>query len=406
MLFVAAWISKAITFHRVILPRSYSRTVEDDFVICSMKKIQLLSLLFVSVTTNQLGASDLSRMQNDRSIDLTLFSDSIHHWDIYSTIREYDRIEPNDIDGIAKQFLKFQNPDGGWPKNIDWLGVLEPEALKKEMPNHHWESSFDNRNTYPQIRYLSEAYILTDDERYREAAEKGLEFVLNSQHASGGWRGADVDAITFNDDVMTGIMALLYDIKMRSIPFRWVSDTLLHKIERSFEQALQVTLDCQIVVAGKKTAWCQQHDHFTLAPLKARSYELPSITPRESTSVVAFLMTLEEPSDEVKIAVNSAIQWFRESAIVGQQYMDVPIPERPYHETTVDFDRILVENETAAPIWARYYDLKEAKPFLCKRSGQVVYDLKEIGFERRVGYDWYGFWPNEVIELYADWLQR
>jgi len=48
--------------------------------------------------------------------------------------------------------------------------------------------------------------------------------LLGHQHPDGGWRGADLDAITFNDDLVTGITALLCEIRKDAshdtLPFR------------------------------------------------------------------------------------------------------------------------------------------------------------------------------------------
>ena len=342
----------------------------------------------------------------DEPIDLTLFIDGIEHWAIFSPVRDYERIPPSDIHGIARQLLKFQNPDGGWPKNIDWLGKLEPESLKAQMPNHRWESSFDNRNTYSQIRFLARAYELTSEPLYREAVLRGLHYILESQHVSGGWRGSDVDAITFNDEVMTGIMHLLHDIVQGDSSFAFLETELRDRLESALQRAIEVTLKCQLRQGERLTAWGQQHDHETLQPVAARSYELAALAAWESAKVVEFLMMLPEPSPEVRQSVIAAVQWFRKAAILGHAYLSIPAPPRAYHQTTVDFDRIFFENETAPPVWARFYSLVDGKPFLTRRDGTVVNALHELSYERRIGYDWYGYWPNEVLKRYPEWLQQ
>ena len=342
----------------------------------------------------------------DEPIDLTLFIDGIEHWAIFSPVRDYERIPPSDIQGIAQQLLKFQNPDGGWPKNIDWLGKLEPEFLKVQMPDHRWESSFDNRNTYSQIRFLARANELSPEPLYREAVLRGLHFILESQHESGGWRGSDVDAITFNDEVMTGIMHLLNDIVQGDSSFAFLETELRDRLESALQRAIEVTLKCQVRQGERLTAWGQQHDHETLQPVAARSYELAALAAWESAKVVEFLMTLPEPSQEVRQSVIAAVQWFRKSAILGHAYLSIPAPPRPYHQTTVDFDRIFFENETAPPVWARFYSLADGKPFLTRRDGTVVNALHELSYERRIGYDWYGYWPNDALKRYPKWLQE
>ena len=197
----------------------------------------------------------------------------------------------------AEMVLLFQNPDGGWPKNVQWNSfetLNDAEEGFKKFPKR--KSTIDNSATYTQIRELAAAYTKTNNPNYRDAARRGLEFILREQRPSGGWRGSDVDAITFNDDAMIGVMRLLKEITQKQSTFRWVKPAERERCQQALARALRVLLDCQIVVDGKKTAWCQQHEHETLKPLKARSYELPSISGVESVKIVRYLMEEEAPS--------------------------------------------------------------------------------------------------------------
>ena len=218
----------------------------------------------------------------------------------------------------AEMVLLFQNPDGGWPKNVGWDSFETLSDAKegfKKFPKR--KSTIDNSATYMQIRELAAAYTKTNNPDYRDAARRGLEFILREQRRSGGWRGSDVDAITFNDDAMIGVMRLLKEITQKQSTFRWVKPAERERCQQALARALRVLLDCQIVVDGKKTAWCQQHDHETLKPLKARSYELPSISGVESVKIVRYLMEEEALSAEIVEAVEGAVAWFRRSAIRG-----------------------------------------------------------------------------------------
>ena len=336
-------------------------------------------------------------------ISLEKFKDGIHHWDLFSTIREYERLDTTEVIAIADNLLAYQNEDGGWPKNIDWLGILNADSVKGALSERNKESTFDNRNIFSQVEYLSKVYFYTGVEKYKLSVLQGFGYILREQRESGGWKGSDVDAITFNDDVMTGTMGILMDVVYDEEWYNWLDPELRDKLTISFNKALSVTLKCQIEVNGIKTAWCQQHDHISLEPVKARSYELPSITARESTDIVLFLMRIKNPGDSIINAVESAISWFEKSKIEGYTYTRVGIPEVKYHETMVDYDQVFIPDSTAKPVWARYYDLEESKPFLCRRDGTVVYTLEEIGFERRIGYAWYGYWPEAALRAYPEW---
>ena len=62
-------------------------------------------------------------------------------------------------------------------------------------------------------------------------------------------------------------------------------------------------------------SWCAQHDRETLAPAKARAYELPSLSGQESDDIVLFLMSLSKPTPEMIASIDAAIEWFKESEI-------------------------------------------------------------------------------------------
>ena len=66
----------------------------------------------------------------------------------------------------------------------------------------------------------------------------------------------------------------------------------------------------------------------------------------------------------------------------------------------------LVEDSTAGPLWARYYDLKYCEPYVCDRDGLPRRRLEDIGHERRNGYAWFGDRPAELYPLYEKWADE
>ena len=308
----------------------------------------------------------------------------------------------------AEMVLLFQNPDGGWPKNVQWNSfetLNDAEEGFKKFPKRN--STIDNSATYTQIRELAAAYTKTNNPNYRDAARRGLEFILREQRPSGGWRGSDVDAITFNDDAMIGVMRLLKEITQKQSNFRWVKPAERERCQQALARALRVLLDCQIVVDGKKTAWCQQHDHETLKPVKARSYELPSISGVESVKIVRYLMEEEAPSAEIVEAVEGAVAWFRRSAIRGIRIERFDIDPVKDGTKVIEHDERVVRNPDAKPVWARFYEIDTNRPFFCNRDGIKVYTLDEVTLERRTGYSWYSYAAAKLLEKeYPKWLER
>lgn len=346
-----------------------------------------------------------AQTKNKNYPDVTIFEDAIRHFnDTLALQFKFQRYKPSQVKEIAWNIVKYQNADGGWPKNLDWLAIIEPDSVRKLLNDHYKQSTLDNRNTYSHVEYLSQAYMITKEVKFKESAERGLDYIFNAQRTSGGWRGWDVDAITYNDEVMTGIMTMLNDIKDGKEHFRWIDETRKRKAELALSKAIDVTLKCQIIVDGKKTGWCQQHDHNTLLAIKARIYELPSISSLETAAVVKYLMKIKKPSSEVSEAIISAVDWMKKSKIYG---VKIVTDKKDSSSSTYNArrpDKKLIKHKSAQPIWARFYEIDTNKPFFCNRDGIKVYSFVEILPERRRNYAWYGYWPAEIInDLYPKW---
>lgn len=339
------------------------------------------------------------------AVDTAPLSDSIHHWRMnHGRDRDDPLYAPEQIVEIADNMLRYQNSDGGWPKDLDWMAKIPYETVKEIGGRGLGRSTFDNRSTYTHVQYLARVHAQTQMDRHRNASQKGLQYILDSQHKSGGWRGADVDGITFNDDVMTGIMNLLLNIREGAPEFDWISDETRVALDAALDRAIDATLKCQILIEGRYTGWCQQHSHDTFAPIKARTYELPSVCPAETTSILRVLMRLSDPDETIHARVRSAVEWMKASAIHGVRLerVDIEPVREKYH--TITQDRVIVEDPDAPPIWTRFYELETNRPFFCNRDGIIVYSLAEVALERRTGYGWYGSWPAKVIDVeYPAW---
>lgn len=335
------------------------------------------------------------------------FKDGIHHWNLEHKERNYQRYNPtNQYVEIAKNLLQYQNADGGWPKNVDWLAILPVDSVKNALKERYKQSTLDNRNTFPQVEYLADVYQLTRKEEYKQGVINGLNYLLKTQNKSGGWRGWDVDAITFNDEVTTGALELFLKIKSGDRSFSWLDDNIKQRIYNAYQRGLEAILKCQVVQDGVKTAWGQQHDHKTLLPVQARSYELPGIAARESCDVITFLMNIPHPTLEIVEAVKAAVAWLQKSEIKGIRIDRIPLVSDEIINHEYPYDNVVVEDATAKPIWARYYELTDNTPFMCTRAGQKVWSLSDVNAERRTGYEWYGYWPEQIYTLYKEWLPR
>ena len=310
---------------------------------------------------------------------------------------------------IGDQLLVWQRNTGGWPKNIDMTTPLTDAQRQQIIADKKVtdDSTIDNGATTMQMTYLARLWQQTKDERYREAFNKGVRYLLSGQYDNGGWpqfwptmRNYQVH-ITYNDDAMVNTLIILREILKDREPFANLTDTSLDKdIERAFQKGVECILNTQIKVGDTLTVWCQQHDHETLAPAKARAYELPSFSSQERAVIVRFLMNLPNPDERVKTAIHAAMAWFEKTKITGYRLERIGKKGEPGADTR------LVPDPNAGPLWARYYDLVDCQPFVCDRDGGPRKHLWEIGPERRNGYAWYNDRPLQLYEKYDKWKKK
>ena len=357
---------------------------------------------------------------NKISISLSNFADAAHHWyditekgTIVTPRPGHPRYEANNITAIADNILLYQKDNGGWPKNYDVQAVLTADQKDsllhaKQMTN----TTFDNGSTYPQVVYLGKVYSYTKIEKYKDAALKGLDFILSAQYANGGWpqyyplENNYSRYITFNDDAMCGVMWLLKDISENKPDYIFIDNETRVKIQAAYQKGLGCILKTQINDAGLPTAWCQQYDEVHLQPAWARKFEPPSICNGESVDIVLLLMSIKKPSVAVIDAVQNAVTWFKASMIKGIRVETFAAPDLPTPYRLSKTDKRVVNDSLAPPIWTRYYELKTHRPIFCNRDSKVVYTLAEVERERRDGYSWYSYAPQKVLDKYPAWQKQ
>lgn len=295
---------------------------------------------------------------------------------------------------IADNVLSWQSPHGSWPKNGD-TATQAYEGLKQDL-----RGTFDNGATTGELRFLARALDANKEPRFLEGFLKGLDHILSSQYANGGWPqyfppgGGYPRHITFNDNAMIRILEFLQELLMDST-YEFLDQDQRASIQLAIEKGIQCILDCQIKVNGKLTVWCAQHDSVTLEPRPARSYELESLSGGESAGILQFLMKLDNPNRAVQRAIRSGAKWFAASKVHG-----IRLEKNP------DLGRVAVQDPDADVLWARFYDIETNRPFFCDRDGIKKYDYNEIGMERRNGYSWYGSYGKDIAEAYQSWEKK
>jgi PelA/Pel-15E family pectate lyase len=306
---------------------------------------------------------------------------------------------------LADTVLSYQSQQGAWPKNTDMSKALTPTILA-QIDSLGEADTIDNGATTTPMRFFALMNEAAPEARYRDAFERGMEYLLKSQYPNGGFpqffplREGYYSHITYNDDATVNVLTLLRDVAAGKAPFAFVTPALKARSSAAVSRGIEVILKTQLEQEGKLTAWCAQYDEKTLAPAWARKYEPPSLSGNESVGLTRFLMEIELPTPEIVASVEGAVAWLRSVAIAGARM-------EPFVDADGKKDRRIVSDASAPPIWARFYELRTNRPIFLGRDSVVHYALSEIESERRNGYAYYGVWPEALLTKdYPRWRAK
>jgi len=287
--------------------------------------------------------------------------------------------------GIADIVIAVQKNSGGWMKN-DQLHKLSASEYQSLLNAKSKQSCLDNVATTQEMRYLARVWKATGNEDCRQAFLRALQMIRVAQKGCGGWSqywplsndNGYQDYITFNDDLVVNVLKMLRDIYGNTGDFAGITDADTREACRTaFDRGVQCILDCQIIIDGTYAAWCAQHD--TVAPYlptEGRPHELPSVSGCESANLLSFLMSLDDPSDELKARITAAVTWLDEHKIADHAVED-------YTNDNQEKDRRIVEQK-GTHLWGRFIQIGG-------KTGEQVYNklfdkLKVRGKKRSYTY--------------------
>src|SRR6185503_8760321 len=230
---------------------------------------------------------------------------------------------------IADNLLLYQRSSGGWPKNIDMAKPLSDSGRASLLRDQKkTDSTIDNGATYTQLSFLARVVTAQHQERHRESFLKGIDYLLKAQYPNGGWPqfypnlSGYYKHITFNDDAMIGVMTLLREVAASKPVYAFVDEARRAAARSAVEKGIECILKTQVVVNGRRTVWCAQHDEVTFAPAAARKFEVVSLSGGESVGIVRFLMSIKDPSPAVVAAIEAAIEWFEQTQLKGIRWIE------------------------------------------------------------------------------------
>jgi len=307
---------------------------------------------------------------------------------------------------MADVLLSFQAPDGGWSKLLDytkgprkpgmaWYPMAAPDRKDRLL-----SSTIDNHATTEELRFLARVVATGGGERYHDALERGIDYLLEAQYPNGGWpqfyplKGVYHDTITFNDDALVHVLQFL--VEATTSPLYASVDAERKALMRvALERGIDVVLRTQVVRDGKPTVWGAQHDPLTLEVAGARMKEPPSLSGAESASLLAFLMTIKNPSREVVAAIEGGLAWFARESITGLAV-----------SMNGGWTFYTAEPESTTKWWARFYDPQTEKPIFCGAEDGVIYPTFDAMWQHgnRATYQYYTTKPGRLLERdEAEW---
>lgn len=321
---------------------------------------------------------------------------------------------------VADNIVSFQTPAGGWGKNQDRSGPVRQRG-QEYVPNNNsqflqagdfdqaadpkWSyvGTLDNNATSTELRFLalvSKAVPGKDGDVYRASFVKGIRYLLDAQYPNGGWpqvwplQGGYHDAITYNDNAVTQAAELMTAIvENKDGDYGFVPADMRTQAAASAKRAVDCILATQVIENGKPTIWGQQYDPLTLKPEAARNFEPAALSTDESADLLAYLMSLPDPSPKVVAAVHDGAAWLRSVTISDHAWVGLGTPE----------GRHLVAQPGAKPLWSRFYDGASRRPVFGDRDKSIHDDVNELSLERRNGYSWFVTNPGKTLKLYDKW---
>lgn len=240
----------------------------------------------------------------------------------------YDALLEGTLDvttSVADLIVALQNEDGGFQVLPDNYEMSQKETGLGSMKD---VSSVYNGATTSELKYLAK-YITAnkpEDSKYQDAFVKGIKYLLTTQHDNGGWSMNPGSGSGFNANIevgnkaMTEIFTLLSDIAiLNNQDYVFARKAMnVDEIKSAVEKGNDFIVKSQISNNNKKSGWATQYDKSGNVTM-GHTYERESVSSYTTKDVIDYLMTIHNPSQDIKDAVESAYSWLKDVKIADKE---------------------------------------------------------------------------------------
>ena len=240
----------------------------------------------------------------------------------------YDALLEGTLDvttSVADLIVALQNEDGGFqvlPDNYEMSQKKTGLGSMKDV------SSVYNGATTSELKYLAK-YITAnkpEDSKYQDAFVKGIKYLLTTQHDNGGWSMNPGSGSGFNANIevgnkaMTEVLTLLSDIAiLNNQDYVFARKAMnVDEIKSAVEKGNDFIVKSQINNNNKKSGWATQYDKSGNVTM-GHTYERESVSSYTTKDVIDYLMTIHNPSQDIKDAVESAYSWLKDVKIADKE---------------------------------------------------------------------------------------
>lgn len=240
----------------------------------------------------------------------------------------YDALLEGTLDvttSVADLIVALQNEDGGFQVLPDNYEMSQKETGLGSMKD---VSSVYNGATTSELKYLAK-YITAnkpEDSKYQDAFVKGIKYLLTTQRDNGGWSMNPCSGSGFNANIevgnkaMTEVLTLLSDIAiLNNQDYVFARKAMnVDEIKSAVEKGNDFIVKSQISNNNKKSGWATQYDKSGNVTM-GHTYERESVSSYTTKDVIDYLMTIHNPSQDIKDAVESAYSWLKDVKIADKE---------------------------------------------------------------------------------------